>query len=167
MIKMSESLKAPVHQVFERVEKLIEENKSSGNELREMRKNQLQQLVQTLISQTETIGNIPSIIEEISCSMEDLKVCMELLNEKFVSGIVVLACAVPGKCQIMTRVSQDLVSQGFSANDLLKVAMPVVEGSGGGRPNGAQGAGKSPEKIGQALQKVREHLLLQVGQQTL
>jgi alanyl-tRNA synthetase len=36
--------------------------------------------------------------------------------------------------------------------------MPIVEGSGGGKPQMAQGGGKAPQKLLDALERVKEFL---------
>jgi alanyl-tRNA synthetase len=43
---------------------------------------------------------------------------------------------------------------------LIQEVAPIVEGKGGGRPEGAQGAGKDATKIGEALARVRELISL-------
>lgn len=159
ILKMSEKMNASQHQVHDRLEKLLEENKIYIQELKDLKKHQLQSLAQGLIDQKEKAGNISFVLAEVPVSVEELKMCMEILGEKMSSGIIILGAVMPNKCQVMVKVSDDLVKQGFSANELLKIIMQVVEGSGGGKQNMAQGGGKVPQKLGEALQKVRENLM--------
>ena len=44
----------------------------------------------------------------------------------------------------------------LQANKLIQQIAPIVGGKGGGRPESAQGAGKDPSKIHEALAKARE-----------
>jgi alanyl-tRNA synthetase len=44
------------------------------------------------------------------------------------------------------------------ANKLIQQIAPIVGGKGGGRPESAQGAGKDPGKLPEALAKARELL---------
>jgi alanyl-tRNA synthetase len=46
----------------------------------------------------------------------------------------------------------------FQANKLIQQIAPIVGGKGGGRPESAQGAGKDPSKIPEALDKAKELL---------
>jgi alanyl-tRNA synthetase len=59
-------------------------------------------------------------------------------------------------------VTKDLVSKGLKAGSIIAKAAPLVEGSGGGRPETAQAGGKNPEKIPAAIEAaeklVREEL---------
>ncbi len=70
-----------------------------------------------------------------------------------------MGTALPEKCQLMAKVSDDWVKRGFSAHELIKMAMPIVEGSGGGKPQTAQGGGKAPQKLLDALEHIKEFLI--------
>ena len=47
---------------------------------------------------------------------------------------------------------------GLKASELIKPALETVEGSGGGKAEMAQGAGKAPQKIAEALRKLTSQL---------
>jgi alanyl-tRNA synthetase len=53
--------------------------------------------------------------------------------------------------QLFVTVSDDLVARGIAAGDLVRGAMPAIEGKGGGRPEMAQGKGTRREGLGQAM----------------
>jgi alanyl-tRNA synthetase len=59
-----------------------------------------------------------------------------------VLGDGVIALALDGEePQLFVTVSDDLVAAGVSAGDLVRAAMPAIDGKGGGRPEMAQGKG--------------------------
>lgn len=159
ILKIAESLKILPHQLQERIEKLIEENRQSTLELKNLRKNQLNQLIDSLLSQTNQIGNLRYIVAEVSLSIEELRQCADLVLDRLSSGLVVLGTALPEKCQLIAKVSDEMVNQGFSAHEMIKLAMPIVDGSGGGKPQMAQGGGKSPQKLIEALEQVKKYLV--------
>ncbi len=64
---------------------------------------------------------------------------------------VLLAAASPGKVQLVAGMSKDLIERGLHAGDWLKEVAPIVGGGGGGRPDLAQAGGKTPERVGEAL----------------
>lgn len=158
LLNMAQALKTPVHQVQERLEKLLEENRQSMQELKNLRRNQLNVLIESLINQTTQIHGLRFIVAEAPLSIEDLRQCVDLIFERIGSGIVLIGTALSEKCQLMAKVSDDYVKQGISAHELIKIAMPIVEGSGGGKPQMAQGGGKSPHKLLEALERVKEFL---------
>jgi len=71
--------------------------------------------------------------------------------------VVVLAGATPGNVALVATVSPEFVEK-ISAGKLIQLIAPIVGGKGGGRPEGARGAGKDPTKIGEALARVKDLL---------
>lgn len=156
LLQMAQALKIAPHQLQERIDKLIEENRLSNQELKTIRKNQLNALVESLLSQTDRVGELRVVVAEVPLSVEELRQCMDLIMERLGSGIVLVGTALPDKCQLVCKVSDDWVKQGFSAHELIKLTLPIIEGSGGGKPQNAQGGGKAPQKLIEALEKVKE-----------
>jgi alanyl-tRNA synthetase len=71
-------------------------------------------------------------------------------------GVVVLAAADgASKASLVVAVTSPLVKR-LHAGELLKAIAPLVQGSGGGRPEFAQGGGKDPSKIQDALRRAEE-----------
>ncbi len=60
--------------------------------------------------------------------------------------------------QLFVTVSDDLVAKGIAAGDLVRAAMPSLDGKGGGRPEMAQGRGSRREGIDAALAAIRSVL---------
>jgi alanyl-tRNA synthetase len=164
LLQTGQLLKATPSLVREKVEKLVEENRQLVQEIKSLRRNQLQTLTNSLFSQTNQIGALRFIVAEVPLSVEELKQCSELIFEQLGSGIVVLGAAIPEKCQLIAKVSEEWTSKGFSAHELIKIAMPIVEGSGGGKPQSAQGGGKSPQKLIEALEAVKELIVEKISQ---
>ena len=75
------------------------------------------------------------------------------------TGPIFLAGAMDGRVALIASVPKELTSQ-FQANKLIQEIAPIVGGKGGGRPDNAQGAGKDPSKIDEALARARELLSL-------
>jgi alanyl-tRNA synthetase len=73
------------------------------------------------------------------------------------SGVIALAFDAEAP-QIFVTVSQDLLPRGISAGELVKVAMKLMEGRGGGRPEMAQGMGTKREAISAALAVIADTL---------
>ncbi len=65
--------------------------------------------------------------------------------------------------QLFVAVSEDLVARGISAGDLVRAAMPSLEGRGGGRPEMAQGKGARRDGLAEALAAIRAALAATSG----
>lgn len=154
---LATALKTQPTKLQERIDKILEENRQLIQDLKALRKEQMGGQITALLKQFETVGGIPLLCAELpSSSAEDLRTCAEELSAKAPSGVVVLAMiADPEKCHIFAKVSEDLVGKGIKANEIIKAIAPIIEGSGGGKPNSAQAGGKAPGKLGEAFAKVR------------
>lgn len=148
-------LKVPSQKVVERIEKLVEENKQLQQEIKGFKKEQVNQLVAQLINRAEMINQKPVILAEVPLSVEELRLCADELSARFSSGIIVLASSMPDKCNVLVKVSDDLVHKGVHAQNIVKAIAPIIEGSGGGKANNAQAGGKAPQKLPQAFEAIR------------
>jgi alanyl-tRNA synthetase len=92
-----------------------------------------------------------------SPSMDALKATARDLSRALGSGVVALGLDAD-EPQLFVTVSDDLIARGISAGDLVTVAMPALEGRGGGRPAMAQGRGTRREGLADALSAIRTRL---------
>jgi alanyl-tRNA synthetase len=86
-----------------------------------------------------------------------LQSVVDALKSHF-TGPIFLAGSSDGRVALIASVPKDLTTK-FQANKLIQEIAPIVGGKGGGRPDNAQGAGKDPSKIDDALARAREILL--------
>jgi alanyl-tRNA synthetase len=85
-----------------------------------------------------------------------LQAVADALKSKF-NGPIFLVGATNGSAALVASVPKEMTSK-FQANKLIQQVASIVDGKGGGRPESAQGAGKDPSKIAEALAKARELL---------
>src|SRR6185369_743408 len=90
-------------------------------------------------------------------SMDSLKAAARDVSVILGSGVVALALDAD-EPQLFVTVSDDLVARGISAGELVTVAMPALDGRGGGRPGMAQGRGTKREGLPAALGAIRARL---------
>jgi alanyl-tRNA synthetase len=87
-------------------------------------------------------------------SMDLLKAAARDVSVILGSGVVALALDAD-EPQLFVTVSADLVTRGISAGELVKAAMPAIDGRGGGRPEMAQGKGTRRDGIEAALEALK------------
>lgn len=153
---LAANLKTSPQKLQERIDKLLEENKQLGQEIKTLKKGSMGQMVADLMAKVETIRSIPLLVAELKVSPEELRGCMEDLSAKMATGIIALGASGEDKCSLIVRVSDDLLQKGIKANEIVKAIAPIIEGSGGGKPNLAQAGGKLPQKLSEALSKVKD-----------
>jgi len=90
-------------------------------------------------------------------SMDSLKAAARDLSYVLGSGVIALALDAD-EPQLFVTVSDDLVARGIAAGDLVTVAMPALDGRGGGRPGMAQGRGTRRAGLSDALAAIRTRL---------
>lgn len=157
--KAAEMLKTQSSKLLERIEKTLEENKRLSQEIKSLKKGQLDEVISSLVQKVEIIQEIPLVASKLNVSLEELRLCADQMMNKLSSVVLVLASALDeNKCHLIIRVSDDLIQRGIQAQEMIKVLAPIIEGTGGGKPNSAQAGGKAPEKIELAFAKMRELL---------
>jgi len=90
-------------------------------------------------------------------SMDALKAAARDISGLLGSGVVALVLDAE-EPQLFVTVSDDLVDRGISAGELVTVAMPAIDGRGGGRPGMAQGRGTRRAGSADALAAIRADL---------
>lgn len=152
-------LKSQGSKVTEKVEKLLEENRQLALEIKNARKQHIEGVIKNLIAKEERHKEIPLIRAQVALTNEELRLCADETMNKWKSGVLVLGTIVDDeKCQLLVRVSDDYVNKGVKAQEIIKGIAPIIEGTGGGRPNNAQAGGKSPSKLSEALSRVNEFI---------
>ncbi len=112
-----------------------------------------------LAARVEELGNgRRAVIAAIpAASLDELKGLAREARAALGNGVIALALDADTP-QLFVTVSDDLVGAGVSAGDLVRIAMPALDGKGGGRPEMAQGRGARREGIADALTAIRAAL---------
>lgn len=155
---LADKLKVPSAKIMERVDKLLEENKLLAANIKDFKKQQMHGMVQTLLNKVTTIKGMPVLSSELALSSDELRLFADSAMEQMKSGILILGNREENKCQLLIRVSPDLIQKGVHAGNMVKAVAPIIEGSGGGKPDNAQAGGKAPDKLKEALAKACELL---------
>lgn len=153
--KIAEQLKTPQPKLLERVEKLNQEVKELEATIQKMQKERLTSLARSFEFKKNKDG-LFYCVQAADVQPADLKLLMDALAEIKPSGIMAIACKEPTKVHLSVRVPQ---GSSIKANELIKPALTTLEGSGGGKAEHAQGAGKAVGNMQQALDLIEQSLL--------
>lgn len=158
--KIADTFKAPVQEVFGRVEKLISENKEIGKKLKELEAKIALSQVDDLISEAKDLDGGKFLCKRIDGVAPDgLKQMIEKISDKLGSSIVVLASVFDEKIMIMAKISDDFVKKGYNAGQIVNEIASECDGKGGGRPNFAQAGAKNIHKLDEVLCKFSKETL--------
>ncbi|MDE2028486.1 MAG: alanine--tRNA ligase, partial [Candidatus Omnitrophica bacterium] len=113
--------------------------------------------VDDMIKEAQSINGNSLIVR----SLENIDVALlrklsDLLKQKVKSGIFILGAKGADDASVILSVTDDLVARGIRANDLMARITPLIDGSGGGKPQLAQAGSKAPQKLEEALAKAKE-----------
>ncbi|TAM85671.1 alanine--tRNA ligase [bacterium] len=158
--QLSATLAARPDEIPDRIGRLQEEVRTLQRGVGDLRAKMAAADAAEYIERAETIGGSKLVAAEFpGFDRKALTAMMNAVRGGLQSGVVALAGVSDGEVALLVGVSDDLVARGVKAGDLLKAMAEKVDGRGGGRPNLAQGGGKNPSGVPQALAAVREALL--------
>ncbi len=154
--QLADILKTQPGKLETRISKMLEENEGLSNELETAKATARHQMVRQLLSRVENLGGTSLLTLELDVPVKELRACAEELLQAIQSGVVVVAAKTEDSCSLIAAVSEDQISRGIKAIDIVKAISPIVQGSGGGKPGLAQAGGKAPDKVMEALAQVKE-----------
>lgn len=163
LARTAAALKVPNEQVPAKLEATISELKEAQRHCRVLREKIGRIEVERLVATRQTYGKISVIASPVEeADFDTLRQMADALRTRHRSVVVVLASVVADKVNLICALTPDLVSQGHSAVQWIRVLAPMCGGGGGGRTDFAQAGGKWPHK----LQDVFDHVPHMVQQLT-
>ena len=155
MDRLSLMFKAHYNEVFDRVEKLADENKELQREIEKLQEENARSKFATFISKAQDIEGGKLFITKITdLKPAALKVGLEFLSQKLGESVIVLA----SEKTVAVKVSDSFVKKGVNAGKIVGEIARATGANGGGRPNFAQGGVKDASKLDEILAKVEAEL---------
>ncbi len=109
-----------------------------------------------LLHQVEIVKGVKVLSESVTTTRPDMmREMSDMLRDKLHSVVVVLGSIYEGKPAFIVAITPDLVKRGYHAGQIVKKVAAIAGGSGGGKPDLAQGGGKASDKLGEALKAVK------------
>lgn len=155
--RASQALKASPDQVPERIEKLLAKNKELERLLDQAR-TQAAMGGQggDPMADVEQIGDLKVLFKRADGTpKKSLRALADQLRDKLGSGVVVLSACEDGRAALLVAATKDVAGKKVHAGNVVKAATGAMAGSGGGRPDFAQGGGEAAQ-IDAALKAARE-----------
>lgn len=153
--KISSRLKTSYEEIFERIEKIQEENKSLQKELSNVQNILAKQKIAAYIDKAETIKGGKLFVQKIDVmDANALKEGVEYLSQRLGDSVVVV---VSGST-IVAKVSDNFVSKGINAGKIVSDIAQKCGGKGGGRPQFAQGGLNDLNQIDKILEEFKKSI---------
>lgn len=155
MDKLATKFKAHYYEVEARVDKLQEENKELQKELTAVKSAQAKDKFKEFASKAVDINGGKLFVQRMEqIDSNALKEGVEMLANKLGDSVIVVVAGT----SIFVKVSDNFVSNGVNAGNIVKEIATATEGKGGGRPQFAQGAVKNTDKLDEVLAKIEKDL---------
>jgi len=154
--RIGERLKSKPEQAEERVESLLERNRTLEKELERLKAKLASAAGNDMLSEAHEVQGIKVLAKRLDgVAGKELRGMLDQLKNKLGSGIVVLgvADAEAGKVSLIAGVTDDLTGR-VKAGELVNHVASQVGGKGGGRPDMAQAGGSDVSALPGALESV-------------
>ena len=153
--KLSLMFKTHYDEVFERVEKLAEENKEFQKQITQLKEENARTKFASFLSKAKDIEGGKLFITKIENFDGDaIKAGIEYLAQKFGESIIILA----SPRMVAAKVSDSFVKKGINAGKIVGEIARFTGANGGGRPNFAQGGVKDASKLDEILMKIEDEI---------
>ncbi len=155
--KAAAVLKASPDDLIARVEQQAKRVKELQKEVSDLNFDVIRSTLNEVLEAAETVKDAQLVTHVFkNVDMDTLRRVSDLIKQKCPSSVHVLGAANGNEeAALLVTVTDNLVARNVKAGEIIQKVAPLIEGSGGGRPNMAQAGGKAPAKLDQALQQAK------------
>ncbi len=151
--QLAQLLKVGPQEIVGRVEKLVEQVKLLEREKHAAKVQSIGS--RDLMSDVRERDGVKWLVTEVrDVDHKALREIGDQYRQRLGSGVVALATIADDKVSLIVMVTKDLTDR-YHAGDLIRPAVEILGGKGGGRPDMAQGGGPNVEKLNEALKTLR------------
>jgi alanyl-tRNA synthetase len=140
------------------VQKSIEENAELKKQVETFVQEKISEMCDRLIGTQQVqeihgISGVTVVKRTLTLSPEQIKTLAFMLRNKMPEKLfVAIGSVFDGKPSLTVLLSEDLVTSGLNAANIIRTAAKEIQGGGGGQPFFAQAGGKNAEGIERALE---------------
>ncbi len=153
-----------VNEIDKKAEQLSAEVKEAKKKLEALSAKMASGKIDDVINNKLEIGGISVVCGRVDgLGGNDLRNLGDNIKDKIGTGIAVLASVTEDKIAFLATATKDAVAKGIHAGMVIKEITQIAGGSGGGKPDMAQGGGKDAGKVDEAIAKAKDIITAQLG----
>ncbi|MDR1195164.1 MAG: alanine--tRNA ligase [Endomicrobium sp.] len=142
-----------------RIQKYFDDYKKLERELESLKSRAISSEIDSMIKEVKDINGVNFL--SLNAGGADIKALRDISDKvkaKLGSCIVLAAAENDGKAAFIVSVTEDNVKKGFNAGKIAKAFASDINGSGGGKPDFAQGGTKDFSKLKEALKNSPKYI---------
>ena len=164
LAEAAKAAKSTPDKLKEKIEHMLAEMKTLQSEIDSLKSKAAKDALGDVMDQVKEVEGVKLLAAAVEdVDMNGLRELGDQLKEKMGQGVIVIASSANGKVNLVAMATEDAMTKGAHAGNLIKGIAALVGGGGGGRPNMAQAGGKNPAGIPDAIAKVEEVLKGQIS----
>jgi alanyl-tRNA synthetase len=157
--EISEKLKVFPKESPKKIDAILAQLKETEKELTMLKSKLASGALDDVIANAKEIKGVKCIVHSFDgMSVDDLRGVGDKLRDKFANSVVILTTTEDDKISVVGMATKQAIAQGAHAGNIIKEVTKLAGGSGGGRPDMAQGGIKEVEKLHESLMKVEDIL---------
>lgn len=150
--EISEKLKVFPKESPKKIDAILAQLKETEKELAALKSKLASGALDDVIANAKEIKGVKCIVHSFEgMNIDDLRGLGDKLRDKFSSSVVVLTTSEEDKISVVGMATKQAIAQGAHAGNIIKEVTKYAGGSGGGRPDMAQGGIKDSSKLQGAL----------------
>lgn len=158
--KVSSLVQAVYPELPEKIASLTEENLQLMREVASQRQKELMETFQRQLVEVDLVNDVKLLKVRIdNADIDQMRLMGDQFKKMYGSGVAVLGSVKDGNPSLLVVVTDDLVSKGINAVEMIRHIAREISGGGGGKPSMAQAGGKNVAGIDNALDKAKQYLL--------
>ena len=157
--EIAKELKSNKEEILQKIKLNIKSLKEANKEIEKLEHDMAKDQIADIMGSVKNKNGINYVIKKFEgVDVNTLRDLADEVRNKVGSVVVLFATVNDGKLNFVCAVSKDLVEKKIAAGKIIKEIAKVAGGGGGGRPDMATAGAKDINKVGEALNKLRELL---------
>ena len=145
-----------LNEIDKKAEALVAESKADKKKLEELNAKAVNSKLGDVMNNSINVSGIDVVTSQVDgLAVNDMRTLCDSIRDKMDTGVAVLASNNDGKLMFIAMATKNALSKGVHAGNIIKEITKIAGGSGGGKPDMAQGGGKDATKVADALAAVK------------
>jgi alanyl-tRNA synthetase len=161
IVKTSEILNASKEELVNKAHKYTINYKKLENELKSLKNSLVSTEIDSYVKKVKKINGINFL--SVIANKEDEKVLRNIsdqLKEKLKTAVLLIVSKNEDRASFILSATADCVQKGINAGEIAKAFAASINGSGGGKPDFAQGGSKDLSNLSNAVKNAHKYILL-------